>query len=202
MIKAIAFDYGGVIEIKEGDLFQEIVKYLQIKLEEWEKVYFSLNHLHNIGNRSGDEIVALTAKEFGASDEQIFHIRNLIKDIRKTKKINYELIEIIKNLKIKSYKVGLLSNNSVNLNQRIEDKNLTKLFDVVVISSEVGYQKPQPQIFKILAEKLDVNINELIFIDDTKKSLEGAEKIGYVPILYTNNEILKKELSNILGVQF
>jgi len=202
MIKAIAFDYGGVIEIKEGNLFKEIVEYLQINLEDWEKVYFSLNHLHNIGNNSGDEIVALVAKEFGASDKQIFHIRNLIKDIRKTKKINYELIEIIKNLKNKNYKIGLLSNNSVNLNQGIKDKNISELFDTVVISGEVGYQKPQSEIFQILAEKLDVNINELIFIDDTKKSLEGAEKIGYVPILYTNNEILKTELSNILGVQF
>ena len=39
---------------------------------------------------------------------------------------------------------------------------------------------------------------EVVFIDDSTRSLEGADKIGYVPILYKNNEIFKSELSIIL----
>lgn len=201
MIKAIAFDYGGVVEIKEGNLFQKIARYLEVDIADWEQVYFSLNHLHNIGKQSGDETVFLTAREFGASNEQVSYIENLILEIRRTKKINHKLLEIIKNLKSKNYKIGLLSNNSVNLGQRIVDKNLGEFFDTVVISSEVGYQKPQPEIFKILADKLDVKINELVFIDDTEKSLEGAEFIGYLPILFENNEKLKENLSRILDVK-
>jgi len=195
MIKAIGFDYGGVVEIKEGNLFQEIAKYLNINLEDWNQVYFSLNHLHNIGKGGGDETVFLTAKEFGATEEQIAHIKDLILDIRKTKKINSELLEMIGVLKSKGYKIGLLSNNGANLNQRIKDQNLADFFDTVVISSETGYQKPQPEIFKILADKLGVGVNEMVFIDDTQKSLEGAESIGYIPILFENNSKLKEDLS-------
>ena len=69
-----------------------------------------------------------------------------------------------------------------------------------MISNETGYQKPQPQIFKIIAEKLGVNTTELLFIDDTERSLEGAESIGYIPLLYTNNEKLKKDLSGVLSI--
>ena len=197
MIKAIAFDYGGVIEIKERNSFQEIASYLQVSLEDWERVYFSLNHMFNVGGKSWDEVIALVAKEFNASDEQISHIKNLVSEIKKTKKINSELLEIIKKLK-KNYKIGLLSNNSVNLNQRIRDNNIAEIFDAVVISGEVGFQKPQPEIFKILSEKLGVELNELIFVDDTKRSLEGAEKIGYFPILFTNNQKLEEELASLL----
>ena len=197
MIKAIAFDYGGVIEIKERNSFQEIASYLQVSLEDWERVYFSLNHMFNVGGKSWDEVIALVAKEFNASDEQISHIKNLVSEIRKTKRINYELLEIIKKLK-KNYKIGLLSNNSVNLNQRIKDNNIAEIFDAVVISGEVGFQKPQPEIFEILSNKLGVELNELIFVDDTKRSLEGAEMIGYFPILFTNNQKLKEELAGIL----
>ncbi len=200
MIKAIGFDYGGVIVIREGNLFAEITKYLKVNIEDFERVYFSLNHLHNVGEGSGDETVFLTAREFNATDEQIEHIKTLILKIRKTKKINYELLEIIKNLRSKNYKIGLLSNNSVDLNQKIIDQDLGDFFDVVVISSEVGYQKPQPEIFNILAEKLDIDVTELIFIDDTPKSLEGAENIGYTPILYIDNDILKKDISLLSGV--
>lgn len=72
------------------------------------------------------------------------------------------------------------------------------LFDVVVISAEVGCQKPQPEIFDILFKKLDLKPSEVIFIDDTLKSLEGADKIGYIPVLYKDNKTLKSELSSIL----
>lgn len=200
MIKAIAFDFGGVIEIKERNLFKEIAEFLHIDIKELNNVYFSFNHLSNTGKLSGDEVKELTFKKLGASDEEIAHIKNLAIEIHKTKKINFELIEIIKELKSKNYKIGLLSNNSVKLNEKLLNNNLTNIFDEIVISSEVGYQKPQPEIFKILAKKLGVDITELLFIDDTKRSLEGAEDIGYTPLLYTSNEKLKEDISKILEI--
>jgi hypothetical protein len=52
MIKAIAFDYGGVVEIEEGDLIQEIADFLKITKEDWHRVYYSFNHLYNTGKNS------------------------------------------------------------------------------------------------------------------------------------------------------
>ena len=37
MIKAVVFDYGGVIELKDGDLIQEIADSLKITKEDWRK---------------------------------------------------------------------------------------------------------------------------------------------------------------------
>lgn len=197
MIKAIAFDYGGVIELREGDLFKEIVQYLNVTRENWDRVYFSLNHLNMV--KKGGEVLALTAEKFHASDVQISYIKNLtIEHNKKDKKINKELLDIIKELKKKNYKIALLSNNSVELRQKLIDQNIIDLFDTIIISSEVGHQKPQPEIFEILFDKLGVHSNEVIFIDDTSQSLLNANDIGYIPLLYVNNEKLKKDLLNLL----
>ena len=199
MIKAIVFDYGGVIETIEGGLMLKIANYLKIDLEDWLKVYSSLNYLCNTGKKSYEEVYALTAKKLDASDVQISHIHEMMRKNRATRGMNFELLKIIKNLKSKNYKIGLLSNNYTQLRQELIDQNIIDLFDVVIISSEVGYQKPQPEIFEYLFKGLNLKADEIVFVDDTKQSLTGAEKIGYTPILFMNNKKLKEELEK-LGV--
>jgi putative hydrolase of the HAD superfamily len=200
MIKAIAFDYGGVIEITDKGLMQKIADYLHVTLEDWFKEYKTLNYLCNTGKNSYEEVYAFTAKKFNASDAQISHIHEMMKENMDTRKINIELLEMIKDLKSKNYKIGLLSNNYIKLRQQMINENTIKYFDSVIVSSEVGYQKPEPEIFEILFNELGVKNNEVIFIDDSKSSLEGADKIGYIPILYKDNKSLKSDLSSILGI--
>jgi HAD superfamily hydrolase (TIGR01509 family) len=145
------------------------------------------------------EVMALVAKAFNATDEQISHIYEMLEEGRKTKHVDLELIEIIKGLKKKNYKIGLVSNWSKALRGRLADQNIHDLFDEIIISEEVGYQKPQPEIFNITSEKLGIENSEMVFVDDTERSLEGAEGIGYIPILYKDNKrFLEDLLRNIV----
>jgi len=198
MIKAVAFDYGGVIEIKEGDFIQEIADYLGVIKEDWQSVYYTFNHLTNTGTNTWPEVAAMVAKQLNASDSQISHILELIQKSNESRKINSGLIEIIKGLKDKGYKIALLSNNGITLRQRLQEQGILQLFDAVIISAEVGYQKPQPEIFELLFNTLGVDGGEVTFVDDAKKSLEGAESIGYTPVLFTTNQKLAEDLLNIL----
>jgi epoxide hydrolase-like predicted phosphatase len=198
MIKAIAFDYGGVIELNEGDLIQEIADLLHTTKDDWKKVYFTLNHLANTGKVSRLEIHKLVAEKLGASEDQIISVLDLVNRHDNSSVLNIGLIEIIKYLRSKNYKIGLLSNYSGTLRGKLAEQKIADLFDAIIISSEVGFQKPQPEIFEILFKGLGVKNNETIFIDDTQKSLENAEEIGYTPILYVDNEKLSKELSGLL----
>lgn len=201
MIKAIVFDYGGVIKINDSDLFNDIAQYLNITREELSREYFSLNHLFNTQERSYEDVMRLVISKFNDSKEANDYILNLMKENHSKYHLNDELIDIIKDLKKRDYKIALLSNNSIKLKEILIQDDISDLFDVVVISAEVGYQKPQPEIFDILFKKLELEPKEVIFVDDTFKSLEKADKIGYTPVLYKNNESLKMELSNILSVK-
>jgi len=74
---------------------------------------------------------------------------------------------------------------------------LLGLPDVLVISGEIGFQKPHKEAFQILFEKLKLQPEEVVFIDDTPRSLEKADEIGYIPILFKNNEQLKADLRSM-----
>ena len=201
MIKAIAFDWGGVIETIEGGLIKKISQYLGVSEEDWNEVYYSLIYLFHTNQSSWEGVANLVAKNFNATDEQISHMQEMIKENRETRNINQGLIGIIKDLKKRNYKIGLLSNNYVELRQEIKDFGLADLFDTIVISAEVGFYKPQPEIFQILFDKLGLKSNEVAFVDDTTNSLSGAESIGYAPILFTGNQKLKEDLEK-LGVKY
>jgi len=202
MIKAIAFDYGGVIKINEKDPISEIVDYLKISKEDWRKEYFSLNYLFNTNQKSYNEMILQVISKFTDKEEDKNYILNILNTNYNDSKLNTGLIEIIKSLKLQKFKIALLSNNSIDLRNILSSDGIIQLFDEIIISAEVGFQKPQPEIFKILFSKLNLNANEVMFVDDTPKSLEGARDIGYVPVLYTNNEELKLNLSSILKINF
>ena len=198
MISTIAFDYGGVIHISDTDLTGDICRYLNITKDAWHEVYFSLNHLSNVGTTSGEEVILMTAQKLNASEDQISHIKNLYRNGKSDRLLNLELIEYIKELK-KSHKIAILSNYKNNLRSLMQEQEILDLFDELIISGEVGYQKPQPEIFELLCTKMNIKMSELVFVDDTKRSLEGAENIGYIPILYKNNDLLKSELEQIIN---
>ena len=193
MIKVIAFDYGGVLEFGENPL-PVVAKFLKIPVEEFKKIYFQNNHLCNTGEKSYEDVVIITANHFNKNSKEK-EIRELIQKCFKKNAINYTLVKMIKTLKINGYKISLLSNNSVALRDILKKNNLYELFDSIVISGEIGYQKPNKEIFEYLFKELNVKANEVIFIDDTKKSLEKAQEIGYIPVLFENNIKLKKDLN-------
>lgn len=124
-----------------------------------------------------------------------------IEDSKGKSHINTELIEMIKELKAKGYKTPLLSNNSSTLREKLAKHNISELFDEIIISGEVEVSKPDPKIFEVLFEKLRVEPEEVVFIDNSQDMFDVSEKIGYTPLLYKDNESLKSELSNILGIK-
>jgi len=198
MIKAIVFDYGGVIKINDSDLIADICEYLNINKEDWLKEYFQINDLDSTQNVSFEDVFKMVTLKFNDEEEAQNHVLELMKSHKGKYHLNNELIDTIKEFRNKGYKTALLSNNSIELRNKLEDIGIINIFDEVIISAEVGFQKPEPKIFQILFDKLRVKPNEVVFIDDTPRSLGGAGDIGYIPVLFKDNESLKLELSNIL----
>ena len=158
MIKVIAFDYGGVIKLYENDLFGDICNYLKINKDDWFQEYHKIDDIYNSGNEDFEDVMFSLASKFNNSKETKSFIKKLLRDGKGKSHINTELIEIIKKLKDKGYKTPLLSNNSSTLRQKLIEYNISELFDEIILSGEVGFAKPDPNIFKILFEKLNVSI--------------------------------------------
>ncbi len=105
-------------------------------------------------------------------------------------------IEILNQLKKKGvFKLYLLSNFHMTAFLRVNEKHdFFKLFDGMVVSSNLKKIKPDPEIFKHLLDSYGLNPQDTVFIDDVLENTEAAHKLGIDAIQFTNPEALRKEL--------
>jgi HAD superfamily hydrolase (TIGR01509 family) len=97
------------------------------------------------------------------------------------------------------YKIGLLSNIGINwLNDFFPEEERKSLFDDVVLSSDVGYIKPDRKIFEIAAERLGVDTTECVMIDDLLENIEAASSVGMQGIVYGSTGEARAELERLL----
>lgn len=185
-IKVIGFDYGGVIEINTFQPISKIVATLGINEEAWSKAYFSFNHLFYEIGKSWEEVVLLAAESFTNSETILKKVTAILLENKQNNVLNQDLLTFIKDYLKPKYKIALLSNYPKQLRNRLKEQNIADVFDYLSISGEIGYQKPEKDFFKTFFTASNINPEEFMFIDDTKKYLESSEEIGYTPILFTN----------------
>jgi epoxide hydrolase-like predicted phosphatase len=113
---------------------------------------------------------------------------------------NAGLIEHIPELHL-HYKIGLLSNiqSRQRLEQRFLPGELDVLFDDVIASGDVGMIKPDPAIYRLMADKLGVSPEECVMIDDRQSSIEGARGVGMSAIQYHSTQQVMEELRALLA---
>jgi putative hydrolase of the HAD superfamily len=74
------------------------------------------------------------------------------------------------------------------------------MFDVVVISGEVGMRKPEERIFRHAADLLGLDPAECVFIDDIEVNVTAAEAIGMTAILHHDPAVTLARLGELLGL--
>jgi HAD superfamily hydrolase (TIGR01509 family) len=199
-IKGIGFDYGGVIRGEASSTFTlKLCDLLDIDINKYKDAYFSQNTLLMTDKITYEEFWRNVLSRVGKSNKEK-SLFDFLKDKKAKKSINISIIELIDKLRTGGYKVGLLSNAAAEFALDIRNSGVCEHFDEILISSEIGHAKPSREAFKLLAERLSVNMDELIFIDDTEQSLVGAKEIGYHPVLFRNYETLVADLKS-LGVK-
>ena len=110
-----------------------------------------------------------------------------------------EMVGAVKRAKAAGVRTGLLS-NSMGAG-RYDRASFPELFDGVVISGEVGLHKPQPEIFRLGAERIGLSPEECVFVDDLRENCEGAEAVGMTAVLHRGAETTVPELERLLGVE-
>jgi len=87
--------------------------------------------------------------------------------------------EAILYLKEKNYPLFLLSNtNELHFSYILEKYPIVHSFDEWLLSFEVGAKKPKFRIYEAIFEKMDVQPDEVFYIDDISKYVETARQIG------------------------
>ena len=77
------------------------------------------------------------------------------------------------------YKLGIIANQSLGTQERIDNWGIGHYFDVVVASAEAGGAKPDPQIFTMALKKAKCEPSEAIMIGDRlDNDIAPAKKLG------------------------
>ena len=199
MIKAIGFDWSGVIYGKSGEAFsKEVANLLGISLEQYRNVYFKHNNKVNIDKIPVEEFWMIILRELKKEDLY----KPLISFLQNQKsEINQSVLNTIKSLKKNGYKLGILSNHNHEMGLLIKQSEVAKYMDCILISVDEGVMKPQEEAYVLLANKLSVKLSEMIFIDDIERNLTISKSLGFYGIQFFNIEQLNEDLHD-LGVKF
>ena len=194
--KGIGFDYGGVLKGQPSVVFLDaICELLGITYHEYQMAYYRHNRPLNRGEISWDMLWTLFLDDIG-QPERLQEVLELFRSSEPTE-LNEKLLLLVDRLRDRGYKVGLLSNNTHQAAEKMRHEGLAAHFDVMHISAETGFVKPENESFIYLAQKMGVKISELVFVDDSNKSLSTAADIGYHPIHYTSYSNLTKQLEQL-----
>ena len=74
------------------------------------------------------------------------------------------------------------------------------LFDNVIESSLIGIRKPDPRIYYMSCEALDVLPESCIYLDDLGINLKPARAIGMTTVKVTDPNIAVSQVKNFLGI--
>ena len=93
-------------------------------------------------------------------------------------------IPTLNKLKEMGCKIGLITNGAHEPQAlKIKKLGLEPLFDEIVISGDVGAQKPDPVPFRAFAEKIGIDPSEMLYVGDHPlNDVEGSRRAGYTPV--------------------
>jgi len=199
-IKAIIFDMEGVL-MKTGDMDLPAcwAKALNAPYDAVRDVFFSeMNDKADLGVVSQKEFDHYLVTSLGLDMDMMPRVQKVID---KQCYIDQELADKILELK-QTYKIGLLSNYSKMLRDKIEnDWDINHLFDDIIISYEVGLIKPDPAIFDLALSRLGISAHDTVFIDDRIKNIHGARQHGIHAIHYQTREQALADLNAVIEAE-
>jgi epoxide hydrolase-like predicted phosphatase len=149
----------------------------------------------------GLETGALDDAEFEASFGALLGVaesEGLIARMFADLRPEHSMIEAVRAARAGGLKTGLITNS---WGMGIYDRAPVDIFDAAVISGEVGLHKPQPEIYLLACDRLEVEPAQAVFVDDLRENCEGAEAVGMTALLHRDPEQTIAKLEQLLELE-
>lgn len=203
-VRGVLFDYGGVLTTPtrrsiEAWTQREGIdpKSFSAVLKAWlSRTAPEGNPLHQLetGELSPGEFNAaltpLLRRADGAPVAEADHLGGIFA----TMEVEPRMIALVDELRSHGTPLALVSNSWGNHYA----PEVLALFDVVVISSEVGLRKPQPEIYTLALARLGVAAPDAVLVDDGAPNLEAAERLGLTGVLHTDPAMTIEALAGLV----
>jgi len=196
----VLFDFGGVLTTPVWDSFSAFCRKEGLDPDAIKQLF-----------REDPEALALLRKlETGAIAEADFernfgerlgleNPEHLIDSLFEGMKPLDQMVSAVRDLRAGGLRTGLVSNSWST--GHYDRELLADLFDAVLISGELGLHKPQPEIYRLAAERVETEANACVFVDDLRENCEGAEAVGMTAIHHREPAETIARLLELTGVE-
>lgn len=198
-IRALIFDAGGVL-VRHEDLTLHRKWEARLPLTDstlFKAVYWTEASVQaSLGIISHEEAWRDVALRFHLDDAAL---AELCEDFYAGGRRNDQLVQFIQSLRPR-YQVAVLSDAWLSARRAFTDTYHFPTFtDLIVISAEESLMKPDERIFRRTTERLGVQPEETIFVDDTPRNVEGARAIGMKGVLFQDTPQVMREIRSIFS---
>ncbi len=186
-IRAVVFDIGGVLEVTPDlGITQRWEARLGLPAGGLDERMHEAWVGGSIGTITEHDVHQAVRERLGLDEPQLeAFMADLWREYLGT--ANTELIEYVRQLRPR-YRTGILSNSFVGAREREQAAyGFEDLVDEIVYSHESGMSKPDPRIYALVCERLDVRPEETVFVDDADRCVEGARRVGLYAIRFQDN---------------
>jgi len=111
------------------------------------------------------------------------------------------MVEAVGRLRAHGIRTAALTNNWLMEEKDEEREDLERRFDAFVESCRTGLRKPDPRIYELTCEMLEVLPAEAAFLDDIGANLKGAARLGMLTIKVTDPDEALRELGREVGIE-
>ena len=203
---ALIVDFGGVLTTPLLDAIVRFADDLGIDLQDFARMALApytggqddLISGFETGRVSEDAFASAFADRLSRLTGRRVEPEGLVKRIFSGVRLEEAMLSAVEEARRAGLKTGLLSNSwGLSLYPR---ERLKELLDVIVISGEVGLRKPDPAIFQLVVDQLEVTPEECLYVDDHPGHLDAARALGMATVLHTSPSSTIRELEALLGV--
>jgi putative hydrolase of the HAD superfamily len=183
MIRALFFDYGGVIaDDSAGErLSDKLAANLSIGRDRAWAMLSPLWHQLTRGKITESGVWTSIEAQYG---KPITEPQRRIWNIWDTMPRFQDMLAFVAQLKQEGYQTGIISTIIPATADEISAHGGYDLFNPIILSFEVGYAKPDPEIYQIALKRLDGLLpEEVIYLDDREVCLGPARALGMRTVL-------------------
>jgi len=198
-MKAVIFDLGRVlIHYNHQTTLEAVAAISQVSLPELHALMVEVDHGLGIGELSAADLYQFLVKRAGTTaDMDTFlhaYAAGIVRD-------DEALAYAVALQEREDVTVGVISNtNEAHVLWLDEYVPELEQLDLVMMSNEVGLIKPDPAIFTLMLELLDVQPGQVIFIDDIEVNTRAAIALGITSLVHTDWAITRPALEAWLAV--
>ncbi len=128
-----------------------------------------------------ERLLVLTVKKLGGAEPPAGAAEELFERFghRDTWRVFPDVLETLETLTVRAFPMGIVSNWDSRLPGLLRELGIRRYFGPILVSALEGYQKPDPRIFRLAAQRAETEVEAMLHVGDhLREDIEGARQAG------------------------